>query len=117
SPHLSGTNHTLRERVIRWRPARTGDTQNRVVTVVDAFDPKHGRVFHSCPVIAEPFAKRTVGLDVSRMNESFDGDFGVGRKRQTGYFPHDEIKCSFSDPAAVIVFGIAKLDGIAGGQK
>ena len=79
-PHLSGTNHTLRERVIRWRPAGARDTQNRVVTVVDAFDPKHGRVFHLGTVVTEPLAERPIRLDVSRMNESFDGDFGVGRK-------------------------------------
>src|SRR5438034_5437929 len=74
-PHLSGTNHTLRERVIRWRPARARDTQNRVVTVVDAFDPKHRRIFHSSAVITEPFAERPIGFDIAGMEESFDGDF------------------------------------------
>src|SRR5207247_9097273 len=62
-PHLSGTNHTLRERVIQWRPAGDRDTQNRVVTAVDAFDPKHGRVFDPGSVVTSSLAAPPMPLD------------------------------------------------------
>src|SRR5918996_2022474 len=116
-PHLRGTNHTLGQRVIRWGPAGTRDTQNRIVAVINPLDPKHGRVFHSGTIVTEPLAKRPIGPDIAWVKKPLDGDFCMGRKGQTGYFSLDEIERSSSDPATVIVLGIAELDGIAGSQK
>src|SRR6266568_4006999 len=89
-PHLRGANHSLGERIIRWRPARPGDAQDRIVAIIDAFDPKHRRVFNPGAVVTEPLAKRSIRLDVSRMKEPLDGNLRVGGKRQAGDLTLDE---------------------------
>src|SRR5882724_6923698 len=116
-PHLCGANHSLGERIIRWRPARPRDAQDRIVAIIDAFDPKHGRVFHLGAVVTEPLPKRSIGFDVSRMKKSLDSNLRVGGKRQAGDLTFDEIVGSDSDAATVIVLGITKLDGVPCGQK
>ena len=62
-PYLRGANHSLGERIIRWRPARPRDAQDRIVAIIDAFDPKHRSVFHPGAVVAEPFSEWSIRLE------------------------------------------------------
>src|SRR4029077_2365072 len=38
---LRGAIHSVGELIIRWRPARPRDTQDRIIAIIDAFDPKY----------------------------------------------------------------------------
>src|SRR2546426_8050149 len=85
--------------------------------MINTLDAQHRRVSHPRAVISKPLAERSVGLDVARMEKAFDGDFRVRGKWQAGDFAFDEVVGSTSDAAAVVVFGVTELDGVARSQK
>ncbi len=116
-PKLRGANHSLGKRIVGGRTAGARDAEDRVVAVIYALDAEHRRVFHARAVVAEPLAEGAVGLDVAGMKKAFDGDFRVSGKRQAGDLALDEIVGPPPDAAAVIVFRVAELDGIARGQE
>ena len=87
------------------RPLRRAAEDDRIVAVIDRFDPDH-RLRHigskrSARVISGPFAERAfgAGLDLGRGHEALEHDLRVGRERDAGRLAGDELDGP-AEPAA-----------------
>src|SRR5688572_21248394 len=102
-PYMSGSDHTVHQRVIGRRSAGTRTAENRIIAIINLLYMDNRSIARLGSIIAHPFAERPLGLHVAGLHETFNDYFSMRGKREACGVPQYDVIGHASQTAAVII--------------
>src|SRR5256885_10998860 len=94
-------------RIVVRRHRRYGAEEDRILAVHERVDADDGLLLEAAGVIAGPFAERTLGDAVVRVDRALEGNLGIRRDRQPGLRPENHLDGLAEEAAGHVVLVLA----------